>query len=86
MQVEPLLLLVVIGAVAGWLAGVIVEGYGFGLLGNIAVGVVGAVVGGWLLPMLELFPGGNLTGQIISATAGAVVLLLLITFVRRRVA
>jgi len=48
------------------------------------VGIVGSVVGGWLLPQLGLFPGGNLTGQIISATAGAVVLLLLITFVRRR--
>jgi uncharacterized membrane protein YeaQ/YmgE (transglycosylase-associated protein family) len=86
MQVEPLLILLVIGAVAGWLAGVIVEGYGFGLLGNIAVGIVGAVVGGWLLPQLGLLPGGNLTGQLISATAGAVVLLLLISFVRRRVA
>jgi uncharacterized membrane protein YeaQ/YmgE (transglycosylase-associated protein family) len=85
MQVEPLLILLVIGAVAGWLAGVIVEGY-FGLLGNVAVGIVGALVGGWLLPQLGLFPGGNLTGQLISATAGAVVLLLLITFVRRRVA
>jgi uncharacterized membrane protein YeaQ/YmgE (transglycosylase-associated protein family) len=86
MQVEPLLILLVIGAVAGWLAGVIVEGYGFGLVGNVVVGIVGAVVGGWLLPQLGLFPGGNLTGQIISATAGAVVLLLLITFVRRRIA
>ena len=86
MQVEPLLILLVIGAVAGFLAGVIVEGYGFGLVGNIVVGIVGAVVGGWLLPQLGLFPGGNLTGQLISATAGAVVLLLLITFVRRRVA
>ena len=86
MEVEPLLILLVIGAVAGWLAGVIVEGYGFGLVGNIVVGIVGAFVGGWLLPQLGLFPGGNLTGQLISATAGAVVLLLLITFVRRRVA
>jgi uncharacterized membrane protein YeaQ/YmgE (transglycosylase-associated protein family) len=86
MQVEPLLILLGIGAVAGFLAGVIVEGYGFGLVGNIVVGIVGSVLGGWLLPQLGLFPGGNLTGQIISATAGAVVLLLLITFVRRRVA
>jgi uncharacterized membrane protein YeaQ/YmgE (transglycosylase-associated protein family) len=86
MQVEPLLILLVIGAVAGFLAGVIVEGYGFGLVGNVVVGIVGAFVGGWLLPQLGLFPGGNFAGQLISATAGAVVLLLLITFVRRRVA
>jgi uncharacterized membrane protein YeaQ/YmgE (transglycosylase-associated protein family) len=86
MQVEPILILLVIGAVAGFLAGVIVEGYGFGLIGNVVVGIVGAVLGGWLLPQLGLYPGGNLTGQIVSATAGAVVLLLLISFVRRRVA
>ena len=86
MQVEPLLILLLIGAVAGFLAGIVVEGYGFGVVGNIVVGIVGAVLGGWLLPQLGLYPGGNLTGQIISATAGAVVLLLLISFVRRRVA
>jgi uncharacterized membrane protein YeaQ/YmgE (transglycosylase-associated protein family) len=68
MQVEPLLILLVIGAVAGILAGVIVEGYGFGLVGIVVVGIVGAVIGGWLLPQLGLFPGGNLTGQLISAT------------------
>jgi uncharacterized membrane protein YeaQ/YmgE (transglycosylase-associated protein family) len=86
MQVEALLILLLIGAVAGFLAGIIVDGYGFGLVGNIVVGIVGAVFGGWLLPQLGLFPSGSMTGQIISATAGAVVLLLLISFVRRRVA
>jgi uncharacterized membrane protein YeaQ/YmgE (transglycosylase-associated protein family) len=86
MQAEALLILLLIGAVAGFLAGIVVDGYGFGLIGNIVVGIVGAVFGGWLLPQLGLFPGGNMTGQIISATAGAVVLLLLISFVRRRAA
>ena len=86
MQVEPLVILLLIGAIAGFLAGIIVKGYGFGVVGNIVVGIVGAVVGGWLLPQLGLFPGVNFSGQIISATAGAVVLLLLISFVRRRVA
>ena len=86
MQVEALLILLLIGAVAGFLAGIIIDGYGFGLVGNIVVGIVGAAFGGWLLPQLGLFPSGNMTGQIISATAGAVVLLLLISFVRRRVA
>lgn len=83
MQAEPLLILLLIGAVAGFLAGVIVKGYGFGIIGNIVVGIVGAILGGWLLPQLGLFPGGNIIGQIISATAGAVVLLVLISFVRR---
>ena len=83
MQAEALLILLLVGAVAGFLAGVIVKGYGFGPVGNIVVGIVGAVLAGWLLPQLGLFPGGNITGQIISATAGAVVLLVLISFVRR---
>jgi len=83
MQVEALLILLLIGAVAGFLAGIIVKGYGFGVVGNIIVGIVGAVFGGWLLPQLGLFPGGDIIGQIISATIGAVVLLILISFVRR---
>jgi len=86
MAVEPLLILLAIGAVAGFLAGIIIDGYGFGLVGNIVVGVIGSFLGGWLLPQLGLFPGGNLVGQIASATAGAVVLLVLISFVRRRAA
>ena len=83
MQVEALLILLLIGAAAGFLAGIIVKGYGFGVVGNIIVGIVGAVFGGWLLPRLGLFAGGDIVGQIISATVGAVVLLLLISFVRR---
>ncbi len=83
MQVEALLILLLIGAVAGFLAGMIVKGYGFGVVGNIIVGIVGAVFGGWLLPQLGLFTGGDLIGQIITATIGAVVLLILIGFVRR---
>jgi uncharacterized membrane protein YeaQ/YmgE (transglycosylase-associated protein family) len=83
MQAEALLILLLIGAAAGFLAGIIVKGYGFGVVGNIVVGIVGAVLGGWLLPQLGLFPGGNIIGQIISATIGAVILLTLISFVRR---
>ena len=83
MQLEALLILLLIGAAAGFLAGVIVKGYGFGVVGNIVVGIVGAVFSGWLLPRLGLFPGGDIVGQIISATIGAVVLLVLISFVRR---
>ena len=72
-----------IGAVAGFLAGLIVTGYGFGTVGNIVVGILGALVGGALLPRLGLFTGGDIVGQIISATLGAVLLLFLIGLVRR---
>jgi len=83
MQAEALLILLIVGAIAGFLAGLIVKGYGFGLVGNIVVGIVGAVLAGWLLPRLGFFPGADIGGRIISATIGAVVLLLLIGFVRR---
>ncbi|MBU1210517.1 MAG: GlsB/YeaQ/YmgE family stress response membrane protein [Alphaproteobacteria bacterium] len=83
MPVEALLIWLLIGAVAGFLAGVIVKGYGFGLVGNIIIGIVGAVIAGALLPKLGLFPGTDLLGQIVSATLGAVGLLLLISVVRR---
>jgi uncharacterized membrane protein YeaQ/YmgE (transglycosylase-associated protein family) len=83
MQPDSLLVFLLIGAVAGFLAGLIVKGYGFGVVGNVIVGIVGAVVGGWLLPRLGLFVGGDIIGQIVSATIGAVVLLVLISFVRR---
>jgi uncharacterized membrane protein YeaQ/YmgE (transglycosylase-associated protein family) len=83
MQVEALLILLLIGAVAGFLAGLVVKGYGYGLIGNIAVGIVGAVIGGWLLPRLGLYTGGDIIGQIIAATLGAIALLLVIGLVRR---
>ena len=83
MGMESLLILLLIGAIAGWLAGVIVKGYGYGLLGNIVVGIIGAFIGSWLLGMAGLFPGGGLIGQVIGATIGAVVLLLVIRLIRR---
>jgi uncharacterized membrane protein YeaQ/YmgE (transglycosylase-associated protein family) len=83
MGLESLIIILVIGAVAGWLAGLIVKGYGFGLLGNIVIGIVGAVIGGYLLPRAGLSMGGGLPGAIISATIGAVILLFLIRLIRR---
>ena len=65
--------MLVIGAVAGWLAGQVMKGAGFGLIGNIVVGVLGAIVAGYLLPGVIPIPG--IVGQIISATIGAVILL-----------
>ena len=83
MALESLIVLLIIGAIAGFLAGIIVEGYGFGAVGNIVVGIVGAIFAGWLLPRLGLFPGGDIVGQIIAATIGAVVLLVLVGVFRR---
>ena len=83
MTIEALIVWLVIGAIAGFLAGLIVTGYGFGTVGNIVVGILGALLGGALLPQLGLFPGGDIVGQIISATLGAVLLLVLIGLVRR---
>ena len=80
---ETLLIWLLVGAVAGWLAGVIVKGGGFGLLGDIVVGIVGAFVGGWLLPKLGVHLGVGIVAVIASATIGAVVLLLIIRLIRR---
>jgi uncharacterized membrane protein YeaQ/YmgE (transglycosylase-associated protein family) len=83
MTVEILLIWLVVGAVAGWLAGLIVKGYGFGLLGNIVVGIIGAFVGGWLFSYFGIAVGTGLVAAIVSATAGAIVLLVLLGLVRR---
>jgi uncharacterized membrane protein YeaQ/YmgE (transglycosylase-associated protein family) len=80
---QTLLIWAVVGAVAGWLAGSIVKGGGFGLLGDIVVGIVGAFVGGWLLPRLGVHLGAGLVPVIASATIGAVVMLLIVRLIRR---
>lgn len=76
-----LLIFLAIGAVAGWLAGQVMKGGGFGLLGNIIVGIVGAFVAGLLFP--GFLPFGGLVGQIISATLGAIILLFVIGLIKR---
>jgi uncharacterized membrane protein YeaQ/YmgE (transglycosylase-associated protein family) len=83
MTLESLLIILLVGAIAGWLAGVIVKGYGFGLLGNIVVGIVGALLAGLLLPALGVSIGAGLIGSIIHATIGAVILLPLLRLIRR---
>ena len=80
---ETLLVWLIVGAIAGWLAGVIVKGGGFGLVGDIVVGVVGAFVGGWLLPRFGVHIGVGIVAVIVSATIGAVVLLLIVRLIRR---
>jgi len=76
---------IIVGAIAGFLAGLVVKGYGLGLVGNIIVGIVGAFLAGWLLPTLGVgfSLGSPLLTSIAYATIGAIVLLLLIGLVRR---
>jgi uncharacterized membrane protein YeaQ/YmgE (transglycosylase-associated protein family) len=83
MSLTGLLIWLLIGAIAGWLAGLIVKGYGFGIIGNIIVGIVGAFVGGWLFGQLGIGSGQGVLGSIAGATVGAVVVLLLLRLVRR---
>lgn len=83
MALESILIWLLIGAVAGWLAGVIVKGYGFGLVGNIIVGILGAFVGGWLFGSLGISSGSGILGSVFGATVGAVVLLFVIRLLRR---
>ena len=76
---ENLLVLLVIGLVAGWLAGLLYKGSGFGLIGNIIVGLVGSVLGGYLAGVFGI-NADNLIGTILVATGGAVVLLIVLNF------
>ncbi|WP_233805745.1 GlsB/YeaQ/YmgE family stress response membrane protein [Paraburkholderia sp. HP33-1] len=74
---------IIIGAIAGWLAGVLVKGGGFGLIVDIIVGIVGAFIGGWLAGVLHISLGSGWIGSIITAVIGAVILLFVIRLVRR---
>ena len=83
MTLETILIWLLVGAVAGWLAGMIVKGGGFGLIGDIVVGIIGAFIGGWLLPQLGVSLGGGIVGVIATATIGAIILVVLLRLVRR---
>ena len=80
MTVQSLLILAVIGLVAGFLAGLIWKGRGFGLVGNLIVGVLGAILGGWLFGILGI--GGGLIVQIIAAVVGALIILWIVSRLR----
>jgi len=75
---ESLLVILFVGLVAGWLSGKIVDGAGFGLIGDIAVGIVGALIGSWVMPRLGLHLGSGIVSAIIVATIGAVLLLVVV--------
>jgi uncharacterized membrane protein YeaQ/YmgE (transglycosylase-associated protein family) len=80
MTLESLIIWLVIGGIAGWLAGLLVKGYGLGLVGNVVVGIIGAIIAGWLLPRLGFVLVGGVIAAIINAIIGAVILLVLIGF------
>jgi uncharacterized membrane protein YeaQ/YmgE (transglycosylase-associated protein family) len=82
-MIESLIIWLIIGAIAGWLAGQIVKGYGLGLVGNIVVGIVGAFIAGWLLPMIGFVLVGGVLAAIINAVIGAVILLVVIGFFKK---
>lgn len=75
-SVESFLVILLVGLIAGWQAGQISRGAGFGSVGNIIIGVAGAFVGGWLLPQLGIPPGSDIGALIVTAASGALVLLL----------
>jgi uncharacterized membrane protein YeaQ/YmgE (transglycosylase-associated protein family) len=81
---EGLLIILLVGAIAGWLAGRIVRGVGFGLIGDIVVGILGALVATLLFPRIGLHFGTGVGAEIVASTIGAVVLLLILSFTRRR--
>lgn len=87
MDASSLIWFLIVGAVAGWLAGVIVKGYGFGLVGNIIIGIVGGLLGGWLLgPVLGTgtpSTGSGTLNYILTALIGAVVLLFIVGLFNR---
>ena len=83
MGIESILVFLIVGAIAGWLAGLIVSGFGFGLVGNIVIGIVGAFIAGFLFPRLGFSIGGGILAAIIHATIGAVILLVLIKVIKR---
>ena len=74
---------IIVGLIAGWLAGVIMKGGGFGVIGDIVVGIVGALIGGWLFSTMGVSAGGGLLGAIIVALIGAIILIFLLRLIKR---
>ncbi len=82
MTIQGLVLILLIGAAAGWLAGNIMKGRGFGAIGNILVGIVGAFLGGFLFALLGIRVGGVI-GSLVMATVGALLLLWVVNIIKR---
>ena len=78
---ESLLVIILVGLIAGWLAGQVMRGAGFGLLGDLIIGLLGAFIGDWLLPRLNIHLGAGIVALIINALIGAIVLLLILRLI-----
>jgi uncharacterized membrane protein YeaQ/YmgE (transglycosylase-associated protein family) len=75
----------IIGGVAGWLAGLVMQGGGYGVIGDIIIGIIGSVVAGWLFGTLGIAPGAGVIGSIIAAAIGAIVLIFVLRLIRSAV-
>ena len=82
MTITAIIIFLLIGAVAGWLAGLIMKGGGFGLVGDIVIGVIGSFIGGWLFSLLGIAAGG-LIGAVIAAVVGAIILIAILRLIKR---
>ncbi len=82
MDLTTLFIFLALGAVAGWLAGLIMKGNGFGLIVNILVGIIGAIIGGWIFTLLGISTSGFI-GAMITAVAGAVILLFVLRLLKK---
>ncbi|MFN3842361.1 MAG: GlsB/YeaQ/YmgE family stress response membrane protein [Rehaibacterium terrae] len=83
MTLQSLLVVLLVGGIAGWLAGLVMKGRGFGILGNIVVGVIGAFVGSFTLGLVGISIGGGFIAAVANAFIGAVILLFLIGLIKR---
>ena len=83
MDVQALIIWLVVGAIAGWLAGMVVKGSGYGLIGDIVVGILGGLIAGWLLPQVGIVIGSGIIAAIIDAFIGAVIPLIALRLVKR---
>ena len=85
MAAQGFIIWLIIGGVAGWLAGLVVRGGGYGIVGDIVVGIVGSILFGWLFGASGLYVGSGIIGSIIAATIGAIVLILVLRLVTRAI-
>ena len=82
MSGKSLMIILFVGLTAGWVAGQMLQGVGFGIISDLLIGIVGAIIGSWLLPQFGIHLGLGIVAAIINATIGALILLLIIRLVR----
>lgn len=82
MSTESILVILLVGLVAGWLAGKVVRGAGFGLIGDLVVGIAGAFVAAWLFPRFGIHLGTGIIAEILASAVGAIILLLIVRLIR----